>query len=216
MSLKDKFESLHPDIISDFLNTGQSEAISPELQSYILIIDKIPALHRKYPSVTTCARMMMKLYPKDNLSFHTARAYIYDAINYFHLNSTVRNEAWNNLYADKADEMHNICVKAGDLKTAKEYLALAKEWRHNPNEDIIDTSKLKPVVHVLSPEVTWKMLGGKREYSLKEIAGERNRIYKDACKQIDLYPINSEQKEKLKEEARLSMNITDAEVTDEQ
>ena len=216
MSHHDKFTALHPDIISSFLSTGRSDAISAELQRYILILDKIPALQRKYPSVTTCARMLMKLYPQDNLSFHTARTYIYDAINYFHLNSTVRNEAWNNYYADKAEELHHIAVKSGDLKTAGMYLQLAKEWRYNPNEDVIDTSKLKPVVHVLSPEVTKEMLGINRDYSLKEIAGERARIYKDACKAIESYPINSEQKEKLMEEARLSMNITDVEATDEQ
>lgn len=216
MTKEEQFQLLHPDIIQSFLATGKSDAIPVDLQRYILLLDKVPELQRRYPSVSTCARKMMALYPSDNLSFHTARQIIYDAINYFHLNSTVKNTAWNNLYADRAEELHYICVAQGDLKTAGAYLEKAKEWRHNPNEDVINPNLLKPNVFVLSPVVTWKMLTGKdEEPSLKVIAGERFKQFKEACKMIDSYPINSEQKVNLKKEAALTLNIEDVEVIDE-
>jgi hypothetical protein len=213
MNLQEQFETLHPDIIRDFLATGESQAISLELQHYIQVLDKIPEVQRQYPSVTKCARELVRIYPQFNLTFHTARQIIYDAINYFHLNSTVKNEAWNNYYADRAEELHNICVKMGDMKTAGAYLQMAHEWRHNPNENLIDSDKIKPSIQVLSPEVTWEMLTGKKETpSLKTIAGERLNMFKKAEKEIDSYPINKEQKEQLKNEAARSLNINDAEI----
>ena len=215
MSLHERFESLHPDIVKSFLTTNKSDAIAEDLQRYIFLLDRVPELQRRYPSVSRCARELIKKYPDFNLAFNTAREIIWEAINYFHLNSTVRNSAWNDYYADKLEELSNIALVSDNLGVARRCLIDAARLRQNPNENEIDTTKLHPIFHVLSPEVTWKMLGGKKEYNLKSIAGERLKQYKDACKNIDSYPINTEQKDKLKEEAALSMNITDTEESDE-
>lgn len=153
----------------------------------------------------------MAKYPQFDISFDTARAIIYDAINYFHLNSTVRNEAWANYYADRAEELHQICVKSGDMKTAGAYLQKAKEWRYNPNENSIDASKLKPRAYVLSPEMTKRMLGIKEASTPENVTAERLKQYRETVKVINSYPINSEEKERLITEAELSYNITEAE-----
>ena len=211
MTYREQFERLHPDIIKSFLQTGKSQAILEKLQQYILMIDRIPELQRVYPSVTRCAKALVALYPQFDLAFDTARTIIYDAINYFHLNSTVRNDAWNNYYADRAEELHQICVKSGDLKVASVYLNMAKEWRFNPNENAIDVSKLKPRAYVLSPEITKRMLGLKESTPIEAVNTERIKQYREAVKVINSYPINSEEKERLIDEAGLSYNITEAE-----
>ncbi len=215
MSLHERFESLHPDIIQSFLEKNSSDAIPEDLQRYIILLDRVPELQRRYPSVSRCARELMKLYPQFNLAFNTAREIIWEAINYFHLNSTVRNAAWNDYYADKLEELSNIATASGNFGVARRCIVDAARLKQNPNENVIDTSKIRPIVHVMSPEVTWQMLGGKKEYNLKSIAGERLRQYREACKTIDSFPVNTEQKDKLKEEAALSMNITDMEDDDE-
>jgi tetratricopeptide (TPR) repeat protein len=211
MSLHEQFESLHPEIIESFRTTSQSDAIPENLQRYILLLDKVPELQRRYPSVSKCAKELIKLYPQFNIAFNTAREIIWEAINYFHLNSSVKNSAWNNYYADKLEELSNIAIVAKNFRVAERCLESAAKLRRNLHEDEIDSEKLRPIVHVLSPEVTWKMLGGKKEYNLKTIAGERLKQYKDACKEIDTFPVNTDEKNKLKEEAALSMNITDME-----
>lgn len=206
MSVASVFEKLHPEIIQSFIQTGKSEAIPQDVQRFITILDKIPDMHRKFPNISRCAKELMKLYPQYNLSFQTAREFIYTAINYFHLNSSVKNEAWNQYYADRAEDLHHICVKMGDMKTAKEYLNLAHEWRQSKKENSIDVSKLVPVKQVLSSKLTPKMLN-LNEYNLKTLWSESFKIFKEAAQEIDSYEINSEDKIKLKEEARLNLNI---------
>ena len=215
MSLQERFEKLHPDIIQSFRITNKSDAIPEDLQRFILILDKVPELLRRYPSVSRCARELVNRYPNFKLAFKTASEIVYQSINYFHLNSSVQNTAWNNYYADKLEELSNISVAAGDISVAERCIIHAAKLRQNPNENIIDTTKLHPIVHVISPEVTWQMLGGKKEYNLKSIAGERLKQYKNACDIIDTFPINTDQKEDLKHEAGLSMNITDMEEPNE-
>jgi hypothetical protein len=215
MTWQERLDKLHPDIIRSFLQTRKSDAIPEDLQRFIILLDKVPEIHRKYPSVSRCARELMNKYPEFELTFNPAREIIWEAINYFHLNSTVRNQAWNNYYADKLEELSNIAVALRKLSVAEHCLKDAAKLRFNPNENLIDVNKLKPIVNVLSPEVTWQMLGGTKELSLKEIAGERLRTYREALKEIDSYPINSEEKEKLKAEAALSLNIVDVEAEDE-
>jgi len=210
MTLSEKFESLHPDIIQSFLQTRQSEGIAPEVQRFILILDTVPELQRKFPNISRCARELMRLYPDYNLAFHTAREYIYTAINYFHLNSTVRNEAWNQYYADRAEDLHNICVKLGNIKQAAVLLEMAHRWRLSKNENEIDVTKLVPIKQVLSPKVTPKLLNLK-EYNLHNLWSETNKMYKEASQIIDSYDINSEEKEALKNEVRLNLNIEDVE-----
>ena len=213
MSIAQQFESLHPDIIQSFIKTGKSEAIPEDIQRFILILDKIPDLHRRYPNISKCARVLISRYPEYNLAFHTAREFIYTAINYFHLNSTVKNEAWNQYYADRAEDLHHICVKMGDMKTAKEYLSLAHEWRLSKNENEIDVSKLTQVVHVISTEVTHEMLGIEK-YNKKTLWSERRNKYDEAVDLINKMEINSEEKASLTEEVRLTYNISEAELCD--
>jgi hypothetical protein len=214
MTWQERLDKLHPDIIRSFLKTNKSDAIPEDLQRFILLLDKVPEIHRKYPSVSRCAKELIDKYPEYELAFNTAREIIWEAINFFHLNSTITNQAWNNYYADKLEELSNIAVALRKLSVAEHCLKDAAKLRFNPNENIIDANKIKPIKYVISPEVTWKMLGGTEEPSLKTIAGERLKRYREAIKEIDGYPINSDEKEKLKQETALALNIVEMEEDD--
>jgi len=215
MSLRERFESLHPDIIKSFLKKGESDAIAEDLQRYIVLIDKVPELLRRYPAVSRCARELTLRYPDFGLAFNTAREIIWDAINYFHLNSTVKNVSWNNYYADKLEMLSNIAIASQNFGVARRCITDAAKLRHNPNENDIDTSKLRPVVHVLSNAVTPKMLGIRGDYNLKTLWNERRKKYDEAEKFIDGLDVNSDEKEKLKKEAALAFNMTEAEESDD-
>lgn len=211
MSIAAKFERLHPDIIDSYRSTGISQAIPEDVRRFIDIIDVIPEIQKRCPNISKCARELMRLYPQYNLGFHHAKEYIYTAINYFHLNSTVKNEAWNQYYADKAEELHHICVKAQDFSTAEKYLRDAREWRLSRNENEIDVSKLKPVAHVISTEVTREMLGITNA-NKKQLWSERVKVYDETVDIINKMDITSDEKQSLIEETRLNLNISDAEV----
>jgi hypothetical protein len=215
MTLRERFESLHPDIIKSFLTRGDSEAISDDLKRYILLIDKVPELLRRYPSVSRCAKEMAVRYPEYDLAFNTLREIIWDAINYFNLNSTVKNEAWNNYYADKLEMLSNIAIASQNLGVARRCLSDAAKLRQNQNENGIDTSKLRPVIHVLSNKVTAKMLGIRGDYNLKTLWNERRKKYDEAEKFIESLDVNSDEKDRLKNEAALAFNINEAEEADD-
>jgi len=216
MTLAEKFEALHPDLIQSFLKTLRSDAIPQDVQDYILILDKIPELQRRYPSVTRCAKEIQKLYPNLNLAFHTAREYIYTAINYFHLNSTVRNEAWDQYFADKAEELHNICVEAGNMKQAAVFLNMAHEWRLNKKGNDIDVTKIRKNIIVMRPDATAQIMGLDKEVNLKTIWLEKKDQYVKAVALINKLDINSDDKKALIKEAGLNLNINEADIIEDE
>ena len=215
MSARDTFERLHPDIIDSFLRTGHSDAISEEVQRYIVMLDRVPELQRAYPSISKCAKELVKRYPDFGIHEQYARSIIYDAINYFHINNTVRNQAWNNFYADRYEDLHQILIKSQKFTEAIRCLDRASALRQNNNENAIDVSKIRPIKHVLSTEVTAPMLG-LREYNMKTIWVERQRRFDEAKQFInELDMISKEEKQRIIKEAALNLNITDAEIVAE-
>jgi len=212
MKVHEKFERLHPDLIQSYRLTGKSDAIPEDVKAFINILDSIPELNRIFPSVNQCARELVKKYTSLNLAFRTAQEYVYYAINYFYLNSTVKNEAWDNYYADKMMELAKIALSNNSIYEARLCLVSAHKMRFNRNENSIDMEKLRPIIHIISSEVKPKMLGLPDNINLKSLWVERKKKYEEAIDFIDKLDINQENKDQLIEEARLNMNIDEAEI----
>ena len=215
MKLTEKFELLHMDLIQAFRVNGKSDAIPVEVQQFIRIIDKVPELFQRYPGVNRCSREMVKLYPGLNMAYRTAQEYVFYAINYFHLNSEVKNEAWNNYFADKMMELHQIALKDGNLTEARRCLEKARDYRYNRNENAIDVKNLRPIIHVLSPNVRASMLDLPSDISMKTLWVEKKKKLNEALEFIDKLDVNDEEKERFTREAQLNMNISDVEVMPE-
>jgi hypothetical protein len=210
-----KLEALHPDIVQQYLKSGYTGAIPPQVQVYIDRLDKVPELLRRYPSISRCARELLNLYPDGGISFQTARQLIYDAINYFHLNNTVRNEAWDHYYADRFEEIARIAMADNNTSEARRLMEKAHELRTRKDESQIDPDKLRPMIQVISPQVTPGMLGLK-EKNLKTIWSAKKQLYDDSMAFVDgLKDVPDSKRDSIRTEIRQNLNMDDGEVIDD-
>lgn len=194
----DKLEKLDPQIIADFRKRKQSEAIALPLQQYILHLDRAAELHNLLGNVTKVARELVTEFAEHDLAYQTARQRVYDAINYFHLNNNVKNEAWNNYYADKMEDLARIAVADGNYNTAYKCLDKAHFYRTRKDEALIDPELLDPAVFIVTPDITATKLGFEK-HDLRKISKKaRDGAYREF---IDNLPINIEEKEDLKRDA---------------
>lgn len=151
-SYLDTLEKLAPEVIQNFRETGMSAVISPEMQQYIQELNTALEVSRFTFSVTSAARKIILRHP--NLGISTAKSRFYDAINFFHVDCNVTEEAWNAKYADWYDDLAAHCMLAKKLDTALRAKVLAQETRSKVNtgfkpEDfkapiLIVTNSLKP------------------------------------------------------------------------
>jgi len=199
-------ENLNPDIIADFRKTDRSAAIKPEIQQYIRHMDYAAQIYGRYSNITTCAKMLIERFPKDNLALITARTRIYDAIEHFHLNSKVSAAAWDNLYADKQDELARLAIEEGDYKTAQKCFDIAHGYRTKNRDASIDPELLRPPIMIYSTDLSATDLGFDKK-SMKDIAGK----YEEGAytNLINKLPITYEEKQRLFNDAGI---ITDAEI----
>lgn len=209
-TISEQLERIHPDIIQNYFNSGNASGIPPAIIEYIDKIDKVPELFRRHSSPTRAANELKKLYPHLFASTNTARAIVYAAINHFHLNSTVKNHAWDNLYADRFDELANLEASHGNIEAAKRIYTEAHRLRTLRNDDAIDTDKLRPIIQVISPQVTPEMLQLDGDYSLNTLWGDVKGFIKYQVKNVD-----DEQKQAILREAATNLNIEDADFEDD-
>lgn len=188
----DKFS---PEAIALFMKTKQSDVIPVKVQRMILQLDRANSLLRVKFSITRAAHELMKEFPE--LAYSSARERIADAINYFHHNIKVSNQAWNQLYADRFDELAHKCEMRGDMMEARRNRIKAHELRTKDNENIIDIDGLEPIKVMISPDVTPERLG-LEEQNLK-------LLWKETTVMIKKMDLNKEEKNTLIREAGMSM-----------
>jgi len=205
MKLLKAFEELPTDLINNFRKTGKSAAISPQIKKYILELDRAAEIFNvdNEHNISRAAKRLQETFPY--MAHATARNRIYDAINYFHLNSTVKEEAWNNYYADRMEDMAKYALSHDNLTEARRCMEKAREYRQHALINSIDPDDFKPHIYFVSPEVDAKLLN-LPEFDLK-------KLWKDTKELINQLPIDSRNKTEAMKDASGALNI-DAEDTD--
>lgn len=193
----DRLEKLHPDIIQDFRKSGKSSAIAPDLQQYILQLDRVVEIYQFEHNISRAARKLQETFT--GLTFMTARLRVYDAINVFHLNNTVKAEAWDNLYADQMEDLSRLAISADNISEARRCKERAREYRQNAANLAIDPNLIKPKIEVLSPDIDPARLG-LPDKTLRE-------IWIDTETMIDKLPIDEIAKRKARKDAALNMGF---------
>lgn len=194
-----QIESLHPDLISAFLATGQGDGIPVELQLFIQQLQWAIEIYEHERSISRCAS---KLRERVACSQHvcieqrTAIARIYEALNFFHVDQQVPIKVWEALYADQFEKIAQLAVVQGDLKTQSKATERALECRRRAAE-IADNDRSLGVVQLISPEVTPDILGYQAQ-DLKLIA-RKNRD--GAYTIISGLPVEKEDKQRLYRDA---------------
>lgn len=197
--MRNELEKLDQAIVENFRRTGRGVGIPEKVQQYILQIDRAVELFRFDGNITRCAAKLRKDYP--DICFNTARSRVYDAINVFHLNNTVKNEAWDQYYADKLEDLAKLAIASNDWKSAERILTRAHALRTMRENDGIDVSLLAPPTLLMSNDISIVDLNVERRDMRKLSKKYTNREY---YRMIDGLPVDKEEKERLMNDADVS------------
>lgn len=192
----EKFRELPLPALNDFRKTGESKLIPEDLQQYILHIGSAVEIHKIEGNISRAAKQLQKKF--EGICFNTARNRVYDAINIFHVNSTVLNEAWDQYYADKFEDGAKIALKGGDVGEWRRCLSRAHECRTNRDEAAYDPATMRPIDEIISPDVTHERLGITKM--------NKKQLWIDSKKFINDLDLKSEEKDKLLEEIAIELN----------
>lgn len=186
------------DEIQKFRKTGKSLVISDRLKKYILHLDKSIEIFNYEGNISRAAVLLIDEFPEDNLTFRTAQNRIYDAINYFHLNNTVKNEAWNNYYADKLENLAKLALGSWNITEARRCYEKARTFRTDKDENLIDPDELNARDFIINPDINLDRLG-LPNVNLKT-------LWTETVDFIEILDIDKKDKERLMSDAQLAIN----------
>jgi len=201
MSYFNELQTLPVEILQDFRSTGESMALKEDLKQYIRELDRAVEIRtaENEHNINRAAQLLRQTFP--NLTLTTAKTRIYDAINYFHLNSSVKAEAWCNYYADRLEDLSKLAIAKNNLTEARRNMERAKDFRMEASTIAINPEEIKPHTFLVSPEVKPELLGLK-EFNL-------STLWKDTQTFINHLPIDSRDKNTALRDAAGALNIVE-------
>lgn len=209
MNYLEQVKSIPVKVLEEFVKSGRSEIIPIEVQEYINQLNTVSAIRKeeKFHNITRLAEHLMRRYP--GLSIRTAKNRVYDAMAFFHVHDPISNAQWSEIYAEKMEDIAQMCIAKGKEETAVKALDLAYLYRTRDNNEI-DPDKLKPPTFIISHIITAQDLGFESN-NLKAIASKDNSGH--YIKLIDSLDIENEDKIRLKKDA--GVYIEDAQIIEQ-
>ncbi|MCL1942554.1 MAG: hypothetical protein FWF54_03270 [Candidatus Azobacteroides sp.] len=194
-------QKLSPEIVERFLETRDPVpfGIPKPLADYILQLNEASNLHRRYHSISECAKKLQQVYP--NLSVHTCKSRIYDAINYLNVDCTVTSEAWYLYYADMFMKLFEVNLVGHNFHEARVCLMKSCEYRIKASANAIDPERIKFKHQIVSAEMELERMGIKKKGLLSS--------FRQAISIIDGIDTNEIEKQRLIDEVQKELNITD-------
>lgn len=202
-----RIEEIHPDLISQFLATGNCDSIPRDVQLFLQQLSWAMEIYEHERNITRAARTLQRRINAEQhvkIELRTCQARIYEAINYFQVDNNVPIKVWENQYANQFENLAKLCAVAGDYKTQGKCYERALECRRRAAE-ISEANRDLGVVFLISPELTPEELGFSKK-SLKEIAAKHNKGFYITL--IDSLPIENIEKKRLLRDS----DIQDAEI----
>jgi hypothetical protein len=194
-------KKLSPEIVERFLESRNPEPfnIPKKLADYILQLNDASNLNKRYHSMSECAKHLQQLYPE--LSIHTCKSRIYDAINYLNDECTVTAEAWLLYYADMFMKLFEVNLVAHNFREARTCLQRSCEYRLRASVNAIDPDRIKFKPQIVSPDIEIERMGVKRSGILS--------AYKRALNIISKQDATDKEKQRQIDEVIRELNIKD-------
>ncbi|MDD7461567.1 MAG: hypothetical protein PUK67_03705 [Prevotellaceae bacterium] len=206
----EKLDSIHPDLISTFLTTGECESIAPDVRVFLQQLQWAAEIFEFERNITRAAKKLrVRINALQHLKIEerTCMARIYQAINYFQVDCNVPVKVWESNFANKYEDLAKLCAQQRDYKSMKACYDAALECRRRSSE-IAEADRDLGVVILISPELTPEQLGFTKK-NLKEIAAKHNEGFYVTL--IDSLPIETKEKKRLMRDA----DIENAEIISE-
>ena len=196
----ERISTINPDLIAGFFATGRSESIPHDVCLFLQQLQWASEIYETEHNVrkaATVLRSRIAAEQKVKIEIRTCVARIYQAIDYFSVNSNVSIKVWENCYADRYEELASKAEKAEDYRTSMKCVEAALECRRRA-ADVTETASRMGFVFLISPEVTPELLGLEKK-SMKKIAAKHNDGY--YLNLFDSLPVDQEEKKRLKRDA---------------
>lgn len=196
----EKLDTIHPDLISAFLTTGESEGIPNDVQIFLKQLQWAAEVFEYERNITRAARKLrLRINAEQHIKIEerTCMARIYQAINYFQVDCNVPIKVWESNFANKYEDLAKLCALQRDYKSMKACYDAALECRRRSSE-IAEADRDLGVIFLISPELTPEEMGFSKK-SLKEIAAKHNKGFYITL--IDSLPIENIEKKRLLRES---------------
>ncbi len=127
------FDRMDINQVQRILSTGSLDNLTPQEREYYSLMEMVRGLRarmRANGKVVTKAGIIRLLKSEAyGLSDWQARQVYADAVNFFYDTDDITPRAFSNLYAEKAENLANLCAATGKMADARAYLKLAAELR---------------------------------------------------------------------------------------
>lgn len=195
-----RLESLHPDIIDNFLASGESQAIPIELQQFIMQLQWAIEIKEYENNINRAARKLRErvfAVQKIRLNLNTAKARIYNAMVYFDVDDNIPQKIWDRDTANKLMDLAKLATAQDKLNEAGRFIDRANELRRRANTADSGSGN-NQINFLISTDYKIEDSGFERE-NLKKIAAKANKGF--YINLINGLPLSQEEKEPLYRDA---------------
>lgn len=210
MSKIESLETIHPDLISNFLTTGKGDGIPEDVRLFLKQLQYAAEIYETERNIKRAARLLrirINTLQGVQISERACMARIYEAINYFCVDNNVSIKVWESDFANKYEDLAKLCLSNNDYKGAKSCFDAAIECRRRASE-IAEADRDLGITFLISSEITPELLGLESQ-NLKKIAAKANDGF--YIKLIDGLPIEGNEKKRLLRDA----DIEEAQIIEE-
>ncbi|MCW3784924.1 hypothetical protein [Plebeiibacterium sediminum] len=195
-----RLEALHPDIIDNFLASGESQAIPIELQQFIMQLQYAIEIKEYESNINRAAKKLRERVwatQKIRLNINTAKARIYNAMVYFDVDDNIPQKVWDRDAANKFESLAKLAIAQDKINEAGRFIDRANELRRRANT--ADSGSGNNQINFLISTDYKIEDGGFERKNLKQIAAKANKGF--YINLINGLPLSQEEKEPLYRDA---------------
>lgn len=196
MTQLETLSKLHPDVINDFLLTGKSAAMLPELQRFVMQMQWAVETWEFERNITRAsAKLQRRIIAEQRISIsqRACKERLYQALDYFNVDVNVKPKVWDLDTANKLEDLALVNIKLKNTREARICMLAANDLRKQA-ASAINAEDLQPPMFLISPDLKAEDLGF-QDKNKKEIARKANEGF--YIKLINDLPIEKEQKKRL-------------------
>lgn len=176
MDYLQRLESLHPDIVDNYLQSGTSDAIPAEMQQFIMQLQWALEIKEYEGNISRAAkklRMRVSAAQNIQLNINTAKARIYSAMTYFDVDDNIPQKIWDRDTANKLSSLAQLAIAQDKLTEAGRFIDRANELRRRANTADNNNGNLQ-INFLISTDYNIED-GGFERKNLKAIAAKANK-----------------------------------------
>lgn len=209
MNYLENIETIHPDVIDEFVRTGCSIVIPIDLQHIINQMVYAVQIYRVERNISLAARKLQTRALAEqgvNLNISTAKSRIYAALNYFDVDCNVAENVWLRDYANKYEDLVKVALAQGRTDIAERCMSKALDCRMKAT--VADKQASLGIVYVMSDDMRAEDIGftttSKKDIARKATDGAYSKM-------IESLNISKDEKKRLRADAGIDVEFEEIE-----